>query len=91
MRLHKIEKPRIGEEKTGREKGLKKKCKRQRGIKRRTKKKENNGKQMKQYGDKISAQSEKATWRSEQKIMKKIKKNTTEDQNQRSRTVERSH
>lgn len=33
-------------------------------------KKEDNGKQMKQYGDKISAWSEKATWRSEQKKKK---------------------
>lgn len=37
-------------------------------------KREDNGKQMKQYGDKISASSEKAMWRSEQKK----KKNTRE-------------
>lgn len=36
-------------------------------MKKDNKKKEDNGKQMKQYGDKISASSEKATWRSEQK------------------------
>lgn len=74
VRLHKTEKKKKtywrGE--NSERKGLEKREQKAAGNKtKKDKKKEDNGKQMKQYGDKISASSEKATWRSEQKKKQK--------------------